>query len=113
VNVRAERPSDRWLRAGYAGLLGFFALERRLRPPGSASSLRATEDDQGTTRLIVAAYALAVELPMVTRRLRFGRLGPRSATAGLLGSLLTWTGFDLTSRSLPTVAAVSGLVGAA
>ncbi len=32
---------------------------------------------------------------------------------GYLGSLLTWTGFALTSRSLPVVAAVTGLVGSA
>jgi protein-S-isoprenylcysteine O-methyltransferase Ste14 len=30
---------------------------------------------------------------------------------GYLGSLLTWTGFALTSRSLPVVATVTGLVG--
>lgn len=32
---------------------------------------------------------------------------------GYLGSLLTWTGFALTSRSLPTVALVSGLLSVA
>lgn len=32
---------------------------------------------------------------------------------GYLGSLLTWTGFGLTSRSLPVVVTVSGLLGRA
>ncbi len=32
---------------------------------------------------------------------------------GYLGSLLTWTGFGLTSRSLPVLAGVIGLVGRA
>jgi protein-S-isoprenylcysteine O-methyltransferase len=123
--------------------------------------LKASEDDHGTTRLIIAAYAIATDLPLMTRRLSVGRVPPAAAPTGLalqaaglalraesmrmlggsytrtlriqadqdglvqagpyrlvrhpgyLGSLLTWTGFALTSRSLPTVALVSGLLGVA
>jgi protein-S-isoprenylcysteine O-methyltransferase Ste14 len=32
---------------------------------------------------------------------------------GYLGSVLTWSGFALTSRSAPTIAPVTGLLGAA
>ena len=150
-----------WLRAGYAGLLGFFILERVFRQPGSPSTMKPSADDRGTTRLIVAAYSVATDLPVLLRRFRLGRLSPRVAPVGLiieatglalrgismqklgssytrtlrtdaneqalvqtgpyrlvrhpgyLGSLLTWIGFSLTSCSLPTVALVSGLLGAA
>lgn len=148
-----------WLTAGYAGLAGFFVLERVLRAPGGASALRASDDDQGTTRLIITAYAVATDLPWLTRRWRLGRMPRRLAPAGLLveagglglrawsmrelgssytrtlrtegaeqpvvqsgpyrwvrhpgylGSLLTWTGFALTTRSAPTIALVGGLLG--
>lgn len=147
--------------AGYGGLLGFFFLEYLFRQPGNASTLAPSEGDQGTTRLIVAAYAAATNLPLLSRRLPIGRLPRAVARAGVavqgtglalrgysmralgssytrtlrtepsqqalvqtgpyrlirhpgyLGSLLTWTGFALTSRNLPTIALVSGLLGAA
>lgn len=150
-----------WLVAGYGGLLGFFVLERVLRQPGGASALAPSERDQGTTRLIIGAYAAAADLPLVSQRLPIGRLPVIVAPAGLvlqaaglalraysmrtlgisytrtlrtedngqelvqtgpyrvirhpgyLGSLLTWTGFAITSRSLPTIATVSGLLGIA
>lgn len=150
-----------WIGLGYGGLLGFFVLEGLFRRPGDASSLGASVDDRGTTRLIIAAYAVAADLPLVTRRVSVGRLPSAFAPAGLvvqavglavraeamrtlggsytrtlrvegdqaglvrsgpyrlvrhpgyLGSLLTWTGFALTSRSSPTVAVVGGLLGAA
>ncbi len=150
-----------WLVAGYGGLAGFFVLECLLRGPGNASTLAASEADQGTTRLIIAAYAAATDLPPLSRRMRIGRLPSRSAPVGLalqaagltlrgysmhalgrsytrtlridaseqpvvragpyrlirhpgyLGSLMTWTGFALTSRSLPTIAMVSGLLATA
>jgi protein-S-isoprenylcysteine O-methyltransferase Ste14 len=158
VKVARQNP---WILAGYGGLLGFFVLERLLRRPGDASALTASERDQGTTWLIIAAYAAATDLPLVSRRLPMGRLPPAVAPAGLavqaaglalrahsmrtlgasytrtlrtegeqqvlvktgayrvirhpgyLGSLLTWTGFALTSRSLPTIALISGLLGVA
>jgi hypothetical protein len=51
-----------WLMASYAGAAAFFALEAVAREPGEASDLAATESDQGTTRLIVAAYGVAAGL---------------------------------------------------
>jgi protein-S-isoprenylcysteine O-methyltransferase Ste14 len=158
---RCNRGDPRWLLAGYAGLVGFFALEALFRQPGGASSLNASEDDRGTTRLIIAAYGLAADLPLVARWLPGRRLPPASGPAGLvmqvaglavrawsmrvlgtsysrtlrtdhdgqalidsgpyrlirhpgyLGSLLTWTGFALTSRSASVVALTSSLLGAA
>jgi protein-S-isoprenylcysteine O-methyltransferase Ste14 len=150
----------RWLVAGYAGVGGFVALEGAARQGGSASSLDASTEDQGTTRLVVASYVLAVGLPPLLRRLRLRRLpsgvaglGVAVEAAGLglrfwsmrtlgasysrtlrttdaqqvvargpyrlvrhpgyLGSMLTWTGFALTSQSLPTVVSISGLLAGA
>jgi protein-S-isoprenylcysteine O-methyltransferase Ste14 len=157
------RGEARWLAAGYGGLAGFFALERLLRQPGGPSSLKASADDRGTTKTIIAAYALAVDAPLLTRWLPGRPLPPVAAPAGLvmevtglawrawsmralggsysrtlrvvegegqqavvdagpyrlirhpgyLGSLLTWVGFALTSRRLPVVALIVGLLGAA
>jgi protein-S-isoprenylcysteine O-methyltransferase Ste14 len=150
----ARRPGSggrRWFLAGYAGIAGFLALEALTRAPGRAASLETSADDQGTTRMIVAAYAIAAELPLLLRRVPALsgpalRLPPAAAPAGLVlqaaglglrawsmrtlggsytrtlqtgaeqavitagpyrlirhpgytGSLLTWTGFALTSRS--------------
>jgi protein-S-isoprenylcysteine O-methyltransferase Ste14 len=151
----------RWLLAGYAGLAGFFTVEGLLRRPGSASSLNASGEDRGTTRLIGGAYAVAVELPLLTRRLPVRPLPGALAPAGLVmqaagltlrawsmrslgtsysrllrtegdrqvlvdsgpyrlirhpgyvGSLLTWMGFAVTSRSVPVVVLLPGLLGAA
>ncbi len=158
---RRGRSEGPWLLAGYAGLAGFFALEGLLREPGSASSLKASDDDQGTTRLIVIAYGLAVDIPLLARWLRMRPLPAAVAPAGLLvqatglamrawsmrtlgrsysrtlrtegdkqvvvdsgpyqlirhpgylGSLLTWIGFALTSRRVPVLAVVPGLLGGA
>lgn len=111
--------------------------------------------------MIIAAYAAATDLPLLSWRLPIGRLheevagaGPGVQATGLalrgysmrapgarytrtlrteedrqalvqtgpcrlirhpghLGSLLTWTGFALASRNLPTIALVSGVLGAA
>jgi len=159
--TRPPARSNRWLLGGYAGLLGFFTLEGFLRQPGRAASLKPSKDDRGTTRLIIAAYAIASDLPLVARRLPSGHLPPAVAPAGLavelsglalravsmrklgrfytrtrttdedeqglietgpyrlvrhpgyLGSWLTWIGFALTSRSVPAVALVTGLLGVA
>jgi protein-S-isoprenylcysteine O-methyltransferase len=150
----------RWFVAGYAGVCAFFALEAATRQRGAASSLDASSDDRGTTRLIIAAYATSVIAAPLLRRTRAARL-PRAAapigvglqTVGLglrwwsmrtlgrsytrtlrtqdaqhvvdtgpyavirhpgyAGSLLTWTGFALTSGSAPVVGAVAALLGAA
>ena len=151
----------RWLLAGYVGLAGFFALEWLFRQPGKASTMTASQDDRGTTRMIVVAYGLASDLPLLARWLPTRPLPPAAAPAGLvlqatglalralsmralggfysrtlrtesdqqpvvdtgpyrvvrhpgyLGSLSTWTGFALTSRQLPVVALVAGLLGGA
>lgn len=157
---RQVRGRRGWLLAGYAGVAGFVALECALRQPGSASSLEASRDDHGTTRLIVTAYLLAAALPPLLRRVPLRSLPEAAApvgaaveTAGLvvrawsmrtlgasysrtlrtkqaqpvvdegpyrlirhpgyLGSLVTWIGFALTSRSLPVVVAVAGLLASA
>lgn len=149
-----------WFLAGYAGIAGFFLLEATSRRPGNAASLRAAEEDQGTTRLIIAAYGLAIDLPPLLRRVSVPPLPRAAGPVGLLvqatglalrawsmhtlgafytrtlrtedaqglidsgpyrlvrhpgytGSLLTWTGFAVTSRSIPVIALVAGLLGRA
>jgi hypothetical protein len=59
-----------WLMASYAGAAAFFALEAVAREPGEASDLAATESDQGTTRLIVAAYGGATARHGLIRGIR-------------------------------------------
>lgn len=142
------------------GVAGFFALEATVREKGTASSLKASTDDQETTRMIIAAYTAAAELAPLLRRTSLpqlpaaaGPVGVGLQTVGLAlrawamrslggnysrtlrteddhhvidtgpyrlvrhpgytGSLLTWTGFALSSRSLPVVALVAGLLGRA
>jgi protein-S-isoprenylcysteine O-methyltransferase Ste14 len=159
VAIRRGRQRG-WFLAGYAGIAGFLALEALTRQPGEAASLQTSADDQGTTRLIVIAYGLAAELPLVLRRVRAPELPPAAAPIGLAvqaaglglrawsmrtlggsytrtlragqeqpvvtagpyrlvrhpgytGSLLTWTGFALTSRSVPVLVLVAGLLGRA
>ena len=63
-----------WLVAGYLGLGGFLALEATTRQPGEASSLEASHDDAGATRLILNAYGAAMALPVVGLVVRRGRL---------------------------------------
>lgn len=141
-------------------MAGFFALELLVRQPGAATSLRATENDRGTTRGIVRAFVLGVAAPVLLRRLPVrplprsaARLGLGMAAAGFLlrlwsmrmlgtaysrtlrtgsdqtvvdagayrlvrhpgylGTLLTWSGFSLTSRSAAVVAFVGALFGRA
>jgi protein-S-isoprenylcysteine O-methyltransferase Ste14 len=72
-----------WLMASYAGAAAFFALEAVAREPGDASGLAATASDQGTTRLIVAAYGVAAGLSPVLRRLPAGRMPPVCGPAGV------------------------------
>ncbi|MBV9350259.1 MAG: isoprenylcysteine carboxylmethyltransferase family protein [Mycobacterium sp.] len=154
---RAER---RWLLAGYGGLAGFFALEALTRKPGAASSLAASPDDRGTTRMIVTAYVVAAEAPLALRRVPLHQLPQLAGPVGMAlqasglalrtwsmrtlgtsytrtlrtddqqhvvdtgpyrfvrhpgyaGSLLTWTGFALASRSIPVVLLVAALLGRA
>jgi protein-S-isoprenylcysteine O-methyltransferase Ste14 len=158
VSRTSER---RWLLAGYAGLAGLVALEALFRRPGSASSLKGSKGDRGTTRSIVIAFALAYDLPLLARWLPLRPLPPPAAPTGLalqatglalrawsmqalgssytrtlrvdtagqelvdrgpyrwvrhpgyLGSLMTWTGLALASRSVPSVVLIPALLGVA
>ena len=76
---RAER---RWLLAGYGGLAGFFALEALTRKPGTASSLAASPDDRGTTRMIVTAYVVAAAAPLTLRRVPLPQLPQLAGRVG-------------------------------
>ena len=74
--VVSETPEPRrssggvgWFLAGYAGVAGFILLEAATRRRGAASSLDASTDDRGTTRLIVVAYVTAaIAAPLVRMR---------------------------------------------
>jgi hypothetical protein len=81
---RGARAGTGWFLAGYAGIAGFLGLEALARTPGSASSLNASRDDQGTTRIIAITYGLAAELPLVLRRLPAPQLPPMAGPAGLM-----------------------------
>jgi protein-S-isoprenylcysteine O-methyltransferase Ste14 len=156
VRRRPRGDTARFL-AGYAGIAGFFALEGLTRERGIASSLEAAQEDQGTTRMIISAYAVAADLPLLLRRLPVAQLPPIAGPAGLIvqasglalrawsmhtlgasytrtlrteeeqrvidagpyrlvrhpgyaGSLLTWSGFALASRSMPVIGLVGGLL---
>jgi protein-S-isoprenylcysteine O-methyltransferase Ste14 len=157
---RCSAADRRWLLVGYAGIVGFFAVEALARKPGTASSLAASKDDRGTTRMIVTAYVVAMPLPLVVTRIRIGQLPPVTGPVGLVmqaiglalrawsmrtlgtsytrtlrtadqqhvvdagpyrlvrhpgytGSLLTWAGFALTSRSIPVILLAAALLGRA
>jgi protein-S-isoprenylcysteine O-methyltransferase Ste14 len=159
VSPRENRPTG-WFFAGYVGVAGFFLVEGLARRRGTAASLDASGDDQGTTSGIVIASVAAAMLAPLLRRVPFRPLPQGAAPVGLAlqaaglalriwsmrtlgasysrtlrtaeaqrvvddgpyrlirhpgyaGSLLTWTGFALTSRSLPAVAVVTSLLGRA
>ncbi len=84
VSERRGRGSRRWLLAGYTGLAGFFLLEGLLRKSGSSASLKASDQDRGTTRAVVLAYAVASDVPLLRRWLPGPALPPAAAPAGLL-----------------------------
>lgn len=159
--LRPDAPArSGWFLAGYAGVAGFFVIERWARQHGTAASLDASGDDQGTTRGIVTASIAAATLAPLLRHVPLRSLPRGAAPVGLAlqgkglalrvwsmrtlgasysrtlrtddarggvddgpyrlirhpgyaGSLLTWTGFALSSRSLSTVAVVTGLLGRA
>jgi protein-S-isoprenylcysteine O-methyltransferase Ste14 len=62
---------------------GFFAVEAATRQRGVASSLDASKDDEGTTRMIVASYVAAAALAPALRRTRSPRLPRVVAPLGL------------------------------
>ena len=159
--LRPDAPARTgWFLAGYAGVAGFFVIERWARQHGTAASLDASGDDQGTTRGIVTASIAAATMAPLLRHVPLRSLPRGAAPVGLAlqgkglalrvwsmrtlgasysrtlrtddargvvddgpyrlirhpgyaGSLLTWTGFALSSRSLSTVAVVTGLLGRA
>ena len=159
MSQRADRRSG-WFLAGFAGIAGFFLVERVARQHGTPASLDASGDDRGTTRGIVTASIAAAMLAPLLRRVPVRPLPRAAAPVGLslqaaglalriwsmrtlgasysrtlrtddarhlmddgpyrlirhpgyAGSLLTWTGFALTSGSLPVVAVITSLLGRA
>lgn len=72
-----------WFAAGYAGVAGFLLLEASTRRRGVASSLTASRDDRGSTRMIVAAYVTAAVVAPAVRMLRRPQLPRATAPLGL------------------------------
>jgi protein-S-isoprenylcysteine O-methyltransferase Ste14 len=104
VDETQQAPNRRdglaWFVAGYAGVAGFFLLEAATRRRGVASSLDASRDDRGSTRMIVAAYATAAIVAPAVRALRRPRL-PRAAAPFGLG--LEVAGLGLRAWSMRTL----------
>ncbi|ORB17457.1 hypothetical protein BST37_03795 [Mycobacterium noviomagense] len=99
---RYSPPGGGWLVAGYIGIAGFFAGEAVLRKPGAAASLETSSADRGTTRLIVSAYVLATQLPLVLQRVRVLRL---PGVTGPIGLALQAAGIALRGWSMHTLGA--------
>ncbi|MDD4865617.1 MAG: isoprenylcysteine carboxylmethyltransferase family protein [Mycobacterium sp.] len=98
-NVRPRR-SGGWLLAGYVGAAGFFVQEMALRRPGTAASLKASDDDKGTTRALLASAGASYVLPLLLYRLQLARMPSVAAAAGLLMQLC---GFALRVWSMSTL----------
>ena len=81
------RGSIGWFLAGYAALAGFFALEAATRTRGSASSLDASADDQGTTDAIATAYVISAVAAPFLRSMPLPRLPGSAAPVGFLTEL--------------------------
>jgi protein-S-isoprenylcysteine O-methyltransferase Ste14 len=94
------RRGVRWFLAGYGGVTGFLALEGLVRQPGSASSLRAGEEDAGSTRGIVVAYALVLLSAPLLRRLP---VRPLPAMCAPLGIAVLLSGLLLRAWSMQTL----------
>ena len=89
-----------WFVSGYAGVAGFVLLEASTRRRGAPSSLDASRDDRGTTRLILAAYvtaAIAAPLVRTTRRQRLPR------AVGPIGVAIEGAGLGLRAWSMRTL----------
>lgn len=87
INDRPNKVSSSgngWLLAGYAGAAGFFVQELFLRRPGVASSLKASHDDNGTTRMLLTSAGLGYGLPLVLRRLPLPMMPSAAAATGLI-----------------------------
>jgi protein-S-isoprenylcysteine O-methyltransferase Ste14 len=104
VSVTSERRSRAegiaWFAAGYAGVMGFLVLEASTRQRGAASSLDASRDDRGTTRMIVAVYATAALAAPLVRLVWRPKL-PRAA--GPVGVGLEAAGLGLRAWSMRTL----------
>jgi protein-S-isoprenylcysteine O-methyltransferase Ste14 len=81
--ARSRRAGSAWLVAGYIVAAGFLALEAFIRKAGNASSLQASGDDEGTSRMLVSASAVAAVLPLVRRRMDTPNLPSAAAPLGL------------------------------
>jgi protein-S-isoprenylcysteine O-methyltransferase len=81
--ILGPRAGSRWFLAGCAGVAGFLAIEAAVRPPGEASDLHASQEDAGSTRGIVAAFALVALSAPFLRRIRVRPLPAACAPLGL------------------------------
>ncbi|WP_220388646.1 methyltransferase family protein [Mycolicibacterium fluoranthenivorans] len=91
-----------WLIAGYVGAAGFLVLEAFIRKAGDASSLKASGDDEGTSRVLIVASAVAAGLPVALRRVPVRSL-PRAAAP--LGLALQGSGLVLRIAAMRTLGA--------
>jgi len=89
-----------WFLAGYVGVAGFLALEALTRQRGTAASLEASDDDRGTTRAILAAYAVAGLAAPGLRRLP---LPPLPRSVGPTGLALEGIGLAVRAWSMLTL----------
>lgn len=71
-----------------------------LRRPGTAASLDPSDDDRGTTRVLLAASGAAYGLPLLLYRLPLARMPSASAAAGLF---MQACGFALRVWSMNTL----------
>jgi protein-S-isoprenylcysteine O-methyltransferase Ste14 len=94
---------------GVAALLAWGGFEFAFRAPGGASSLRHGRTDRASTPLLIAAYTVAIVVPIVLRDATFGTVGEGAwggvalAAAGLI--IRAWgmrTLGDAYSRTLRT-----------
>jgi protein-S-isoprenylcysteine O-methyltransferase Ste14 len=81
---------------------GFLALEATTRRPGEASSLQASADDDGTTRLILNAYGVALAVPALGLVVKSSRLPDWVRPGGLV---LELAGLGLRWWSMSTLKA--------
>ncbi len=73
----------------YVLIAGFFAIELFMRQGTSARSLEATDSDKGSTRLIGAAFGVALILPPLLNFLQVGQIAlPSINWLGLILMLL-------------------------
>jgi protein-S-isoprenylcysteine O-methyltransferase Ste14 len=86
---REDKTSVRPVHLAYAGVAGFFIVERLLRRGADARSFAARETDQGTTRALGQAFGLNLTVLAATPVLRRAGLGRHE------GRGLAWSGVAL------------------